>query len=73
MKLVYTGIFDEVLVPEWVNENGYPQSAKRGEEVEVDDKLARRLLDQHDNWAKAPVAAQRNTRPVAADSAAAEE
>ena len=55
MLLIYRGMFDEVIVPEWVDERGYPQPPiKRGEPVEIDDALALRMLDQTDNWQKAP-------------------
>lgn len=71
MKVVYIGQFDEVIVPEWENANGYPQNAKRGEPVEVPDELAARLLEQADNWqvaaVKPPTAPGRNTRVVAAE------
>lgn len=61
MRIVYTGIFDEVIVPDWPDANGYPQQAKRGEPLECPDELAGRLLEQADNWAKAPAAAERKT------------
>ena len=67
MKVVYIGQFDEVIVPEWENANGYPQSAKRGEPVEVPDELAVRLLEQADNWSKAPTTSGRKTEAVAAE------
>lgn len=62
MRVVYKGMFDEVIVPEWLDDNGYPGTAKRGEPVEVPDELAKRMLEQADNWEKAPTAGARNTR-----------
>lgn len=68
MRIVYTGMFDEVIVPDWVQANGYPQPpVKRGEPVEIEDELAKRLLEQVDNWAKAPTAPARNTQTIAAE------
>lgn len=67
MRIVYKGIFDEVIVPDWADANGYPQAAKRGEALDCPDALAARLLEQTDNWAKAPAAGGRKTGPTSTE------
>lgn len=57
----YIGMFDEVIVAEWLGEDGSPRTVRRGEPVEVPPELAARLLEQGDNWRKAPA-----RRPVKA-------
>ena len=47
MKIVYGGPIDEVEVPE------AGAVARRGEPVEIDDEIAKRLLEQ-DTWTAAP-------------------
>lgn len=44
MQVRYTGMFDELMVPEV----SLASTVKRGEPVEVDDVLAQRLLTQPD-------------------------
>lgn len=52
MLIQYIGMFDEVRLPDWVDDRGYPKPAiKRREPVDVDGELAQRLLEQVDNWA----------------------
>ena len=52
MEIQYIGMFDEVIVPDLVDERGYPKPPiARGVAVEVPDDLAKRLLQQTDNWA----------------------
>lgn len=64
MKIQYKGQFDEVIVPAWVDERGYPQPpVARGVPIEVGDELGASLLEQADNWEKAPAAAERKTVP----------
>lgn len=62
MRIQYKGMFDEVVVRDWLDENGYARVVKRGEAVECPDELAARLLEQAGNWAKAPAPPTRNTR-----------
>ena len=50
MQVRYTGMFDEVMVPEVSR----TRTVKRGEPIEVDDALAARLLAQPD-WEALPV------------------
>ena len=66
MRIVYLGPRgnDEVIVPDFTDERGYPQTVKRGVPVEVPDELAASLLEQPDNWAEAPAKAGRNTVPT---------
>ncbi len=72
MKVVYKGQFDSVIIPAWVDANGYPQTASRGEPVDIDDELAKSLLEQEDNWAKPTAAVMRHIEP-AAESGTTEE
>jgi len=70
MRIQYVGMFDEVIVPELLDEHGYPRSVRQGETVDVPAELAARLLEQEDNWRKAPAAAGRKAEAGAAGSAA---
>jgi hypothetical protein len=45
MKVVYHGIFDEVLVPDI---SATP--IKRGTPIDVPDDVGKRLLEQEENW-----------------------
>lgn len=67
MRIQYIGMFDEVLVPEWEDANGYPQRARAGQTVDVPEELAVRLLEQTENWAKPPAAPARKTEGIAAE------
>lgn len=50
MKLKYVGMFDEVQIA------ATGQTVERGKTVDVDDdKLAKSLLEQKDNWQKVTV------------------
>lgn len=64
MKVEYIGMFDEVVVPEWLDERtGYPKTARKGEPVEVPDALGARLCEQEANWraVDSPAGRRRNT------------
>ena len=52
MQVRYVGLFDEVIVPEVST----MATVKRGEPVEVDDKVGERLLAQRANWEAVPAA-----------------
>ncbi len=58
MRITYVGIFPAVDIADT------DIHAERGVPVDVDDSLARALLEQPDNWAKAPT-----RKPKAADAA----
>ncbi len=64
MKVEYVGMFDEVVVADWVDANGQSQLARRGEAIEVDDEIGARLLQQEDVWRAPGNGAKRAKAPI---------
>lgn len=58
MEIVYVGMFDAVLVRDWLDDNGDPREVTKGVPVDVPDHLAALLLDQVENWEEAPAKAK---------------
>lgn len=61
MRIEYIGLFDEVIVPALLDQQGYARTVRRGEPVDVPEELAERLLEQTANWRKAPADARRKS------------
>lgn len=53
MKVQYIGMFESVIVAEWIDERGFSKEVARGESVDIPDDIAERLLEQPANWRKA--------------------
>lgn len=54
MKVQYIGMFEAVIVAEWVDpQTGYSHEVARGESVDIPDEIAERLLEQPANWRRA--------------------
>lgn len=60
MRLTYVGPFDSVIVP--LPTGGAPE-VERGQDIDIPDSHAERLLEQPSNW-------QRASKPAAAKAAA---
>lgn len=58
MKITYVGMFEAVLVRDWLDANGDPREVTKGVPVEIPDEIAVRLLDQTENWEEAPARAK---------------
>lgn len=70
MRLVYVGPFEEVEVAAWIDQRtGYPHEVRRGRAVDIPDEIARRLLEQADNWERSepPARGGGKTEPTPAE------
>lgn len=73
MELIYTGPFDAVELLDVQDASGYSATVKRGERIAVPDDVGARLLEQADNWRKAPAAPKPKTEPEKPQPPAGEE
>ena len=68
MKVRYIGPFDEVLVADLIDpKTGYSQTVKRHQQVDVDNELGARLLEQDDNWAESPAREKPKTDSITSE------
>lgn len=61
MRLTYIGPFDRVAVPV-PGSSGWEIECERDGAAEFPDSVAKGLLEQTDNWQKAPAASARSAR-----------